>query len=96
MALIPVAELESYIAKLKVFDWYYEFSDDGAVWRAGKKSYEALKEQARSNEWLGKAFRMYSGYMYHSTPETGPRIANAMQELINELKKAHLEELITN
>ena len=37
--LLVRKELEE---SLKRHDWYYDYSDDGGVWRAGQRSYERI------------------------------------------------------
>ena len=37
--LLVRKELEE---SLKRHDWYYNYSDDGSVWRAGQRSYERI------------------------------------------------------
>lgn len=46
-ALYEEFPIIAYANKVKSHDWYFEFSDDSSVWRAGKKNEEALIKEAK-------------------------------------------------
>ena len=51
-------ELKSYYIMLKQHDWYFEYSDDHSVWRAGSDEQTRLREISRESIehkklWLG-------------------------------------------
>lgn len=54
--------LEFYDA-LDRFDWYYDFSDDGRVWRAGEAGHKRLK--AIVAEGGDKYEALYNGFVDH-------------------------------
>lgn len=43
----PETELEKYIHALKYHDWFFEWSDDHRVWKAGMNSLDRLREQRK-------------------------------------------------
>lgn len=40
-------KLHSFLLKLEKFDWYYSYSDDVSVWRAGSRREQELEAEAR-------------------------------------------------
>lgn len=58
--------------KLKHFDWYYDYSDDGEVWRRGRARQQELEAELRS---LGctfawwDIFRSISGFILENAVE---------------------------
>jgi len=51
-------ELKSYYNMLKAFDWYYAYSDDHRVWKAGSDKEDQLRQISRESIehkklWLG-------------------------------------------
>lgn len=44
--------MEGYEAALASHDWYYNFSDDGRVWRAGEDAFKELVAMHRAQSWL--------------------------------------------
>ena len=42
-------DLKQYEKKLKAHDWYYQYSDDHGVWRAGKAAHDALWAEAKQS-----------------------------------------------
>ena len=40
--------LDDYRRRLQEFDWWYNYSDDGNVWRRGEAKFKALKDEAKS------------------------------------------------
>jgi hypothetical protein len=43
----PQTELEKYINHLRYHDWWFEYTEDHRVWRAGQDSYATLLEERR-------------------------------------------------
>jgi len=44
-------EAQEIIGKIRRVDWYYNYSDDYSVWKAGEASMSAIKHFANSREW---------------------------------------------
>ena len=44
-------EAQEIIGKIRRVDWYYNYSDDYSVWKAGEASMSAIKHFAKSREW---------------------------------------------
>lgn len=44
-------EAQEIIGKIRRADWYYNYSDDYSVWKAGEASVSAVKNFAKSREW---------------------------------------------
>ena len=44
-------EAQEIIGKIRKVDWYYNYSDDYSVWKAGEASMSAIKHFAKSREW---------------------------------------------
>ncbi len=53
-------ELNAFIDRLKGFDWFYGYSDDGGVWRRGKAGHEQLQSDAAKNPYFAKLMTSYS------------------------------------
>ena len=85
--MISMNDFEAYCNQLIKFDWYYEYSDDGNVWRAGKKRYAEICAIAKLDPMYQRAFdTVYQGI--------GKRALRAdIQKQLNEIKA---ELLITS
>lgn len=46
--MITIEQFNDYLEKLENHDWYYHYSDDGRVWRAGKARRAELRALADS------------------------------------------------
>ena len=44
-------EAQEIIGKIRRVDWYYNYSDDYSVWKAGEASMSEMKNFANSREW---------------------------------------------
>ena len=44
-------EAQEIIGKIRRVDWYYNYSDDYSVWKAGEASMSEMKNFAKSREW---------------------------------------------
>lgn len=63
-----IEDFDAYVAKLSHHDWYYDYSDDGRVWRAGKRVRESLMETADSHPIYFQAFDVWRAYVGSSIP----------------------------
>jgi hypothetical protein len=50
-------DLEKYKKLLKEHDWYYQYSDDHSVWRAGSHSHNVLWHFAKQSPEHLKAYQ---------------------------------------
>lgn len=57
--MISLQDFEDYCDRLEKHDWFYEFSDDGSVYRAGREKHTQLIQQSFQQPMLGKAFDLY-------------------------------------
>jgi hypothetical protein len=58
-----VAEFDAFIERLKNFDWYYSFSDDGSVYRSGVTGQKNLEEAAKANNYYTQAYKTWCQYI---------------------------------
>jgi hypothetical protein len=58
-----VAEFDAFIERLKNFDWYYNFSDDGSVYRSGVTGQKNLEEAAKANNYYTQAYKTWCQYI---------------------------------
>lgn len=82
--MISLQDLENYSNQLLNFDWYYEYSDDGNVWRAGQQKYAELCAIVKLDPMYQRAF---------DTVQQGirDRVLRAdIQKQLNELKAEFL------
>lgn len=50
-------DLETYKKRLKAHDWYYQYSDDHSVWRAGSSEHNILWSIAKQSPEHLKAYQ---------------------------------------
>lgn len=70
-------ELQEFYDKLERFDWYYEWSDDGKVYRKGQEEARKLSREASGDPGkldLYKAFKEYvsSGPAFNTEQKPKP------------------------
>lgn len=53
---------DAFVARLGAHDWYYEFSDDNSVWRAGRDESKALAALAKTDPMLQVAYDAWRTY----------------------------------
>ena len=73
--------IPEFFEACKKFDWYYEFSDDGRVWREGTAAREKLLKEAKDDLVKKQIFTDWSNYMFTgegwSTPKAPePKLEN--------------------
>lgn len=71
---ITAEEFDAYVNLLKGHDWFYEYSDDYSVWRAGQKSQEELYRKSNQSYELGEAYSAYSKWIYDGRKGESPLI----------------------
>jgi hypothetical protein len=57
-------QLNAYISELSSHDWYYTYSDDGSVYRAGERKEQALRAKAKEHPVYQKAWNIWSGWVF--------------------------------
>jgi hypothetical protein len=75
---------EEFIEMLKKHDWYYQYSDDGSVYRAGDRQYQLIVIAKRGNPLLQKIYAIWSNHKaLHTLPEVRDQlIAEARAEAL--------------
>lgn len=74
--------LEEYIKQLMHHDWFYSYSDDYSVWKAGKDENARLSAIAASGKPFRMAYDAVSAYM-----NQGPSMSDSAK-LDNKLEEA--------
>lgn len=61
---ITLAIFEAFVARLAGFDWWYDYSDDGNVWRRGQAQKQQIIEITKTHPILKRAYDAYAAYNY--------------------------------
>ena len=69
---LSIEAFEAYTKRLKNHDWFYEYSDDGSVWRAGNQAQKNLIADARAYPLLSALFTEYSTWIFNGRKGTNP------------------------
>lgn len=69
---VSVEAFEAYTKRLENHDWFYEYSDDGSVWRAGLQAQKNLIADARAYPLLSALFTEYSTWIFNGREGTNP------------------------
>lgn len=59
-----IEEFDAYVKQLSNHDWFYAYSDDYCVWRAGKDAQERLLSKTASHESYRKAYEAHHKCAY--------------------------------
>lgn len=62
--MLTVEQFDNYLNKLALHDWFYDYSDDNRVWRAGKDARQSLMEQAAKETILAQAFTAWGNCVF--------------------------------
>ena len=75
---------DDFIEMLRNHDLYYEYSDDGSVYRAGDRQYQLIVLAKRDNPLLQKIYAIWSNHKaLHTLPEVRDQlIAEAQAEAL--------------
>jgi hypothetical protein len=87
-------EAQEIINRVARVDWYYHYSDDYSVWKAGEQSMKEIKAFAKSRDWTDDdietlklaVFNMVNLKNYHKEEDRQKSI-DAWEEKINDLFK---------
>lgn len=75
MSAPTVEDLQKYWDDLKHHDWYFDYSDDGRVWRRGADRHAALRGIATKDRAYAELFHGWAKYMFrHHDPEMSVNI----------------------
>lgn len=69
-------ERQAFFKMCESHDWYYEYSDDGRVWRKGRDQYEKLQSMVAKHEEYRAIYRSWAEYKFsgpHTKTEKKPR-----------------------
>ncbi len=69
---LSIEAFEAYAKRLKNHDWFYEYSDDGSVWRAGNQAQKNLIADAMTYPLLSALFTEYSTWIFNGREGTDP------------------------
>lgn len=67
---------EEYFHACKHFDWYYDYSDDGRVWRNGNEGKKKLEAEAKTDPIKAKIYADWSKYVWNHKTEVKPELEN--------------------
>ena len=73
-APVSISSFKRFVAALAVHDWYFEYSDDGRVYRSGKHVLDALQAKAKEHPIYEQAFNLYSTSVLSTTEPLLQRI----------------------
>ena len=59
-----MTNLQEFDKKLRYHDWYYNFSDDGSVWRAGERAQEEIQRISKESPQHLELFESWSKYFF--------------------------------
>ena len=64
-------QFEMYLKALSQMDWFYDYSDDHHVWRAGNKAMVMLQMRAEEHHYYREAFDAWTKCIYEgrNSPE---------------------------
>ena len=64
-------QFEVYLMALSQMDWFYDYSDDHHVWRAGNTAMALLQGQAKEHPYYQEAFDTWTKCVYEgrNSPE---------------------------
>ena len=78
---ISITSFSAFIAALAEHDWYFDYSDDSRVYRAGRNDLIALQTTAKEHPIYEQAFNLYSDSVLSTTEPLLQRIESREQAL---------------
>ena len=76
--------IKQYYDELKVFDWYFEYSDDYRVYTKGRDNYNKLKGISGESEEHKQLFNAFKDY-YFNNGNYPKNIDKALDKLLKNL-----------
>ncbi len=68
-----MTKLTEFWDNLNSHDWYYAFSDDGRVWRAGDAAEKRLEEIAKESPKHRELLEAFSNHHFSGEPWNTPK-----------------------
>lgn len=84
MALMYRPEFRKYVKTLRTHDWYYQYSDDGSVFRAGAAIERSINELRNKYAAAQDAYDLY--FMYKNSTGT-PEDLQVLQEEFDKIEE---------
>lgn len=66
MNTLTLEQFDAYLAQLRQHDWFFDFSDDGYVWRRGRAARDALNATAKQHPALQQVFDLYHASVFNA------------------------------
>ena len=69
-------ERQEFFKLCESHDWYYEYSDDGRVWRKGREQHEKLQSMVAKHEEYRAIYRSWAEHKFsgaHMKTEKKPK-----------------------
>lgn len=78
-------DFNAYILAMSKHDWYYDYSDDGNVWRRSEAQHQAIRGQAKNHPIYQKAYNIFVGFLNRGSLPSAEALATR-DRLLNELR----------
>ena len=55
--------IREYFKELRYHDWYYNYSDDHRVWKAGSANYDLIRDKSKENLTYKRMYNEFTKWM---------------------------------
>jgi hypothetical protein len=55
--------IREYFKQLRYHDWYYNYSDDHRVWKAGSANYDLIRDKSKENVTYKRMYNEFTKWM---------------------------------
>ena len=55
--------IREYFKQLRYHDWYYNYSDDHRVWKAGSANYDLIRDNSKENVTYKRMYNEFTKWM---------------------------------
>jgi len=55
--------IREYFKQLRYHDWYYNYSDDHRVWKAGSANYDLIRDKSKENVTYKRMYNEFAKWM---------------------------------
>ena len=55
--------IREYFKQLRYNDWYYNYSDDHRVWKAGSANYDLIRDKSKENVTYKRMYNEFTKWM---------------------------------
>jgi len=55
--------IREYFKQLRYHDWYYNYSDDHRVWKAGSANYDLIRDKSKENVIYKRMYNEFTKWM---------------------------------